>query len=96
MTNTYLVNIGLPNGVGFAGLQVSCCVLAGGVDVLIGMDIIGSGDFAVSMHDGKTHMSFRTPPSKKIDFVAEHRQDVLKEKNRSLIKKRPEKKRNKR
>ena len=40
-----------------------------GVDVLIGMDIIGSGDFAVTNYDGKTCVSFRAPSMQKIDFT---------------------------
>lgn len=68
----YLVNIGLPNHVGFANRHVTKGVLAA-VDVLIGMDIIGRGDFAVSNHDGKTTFTFRVPSIKKIDFVEEAR-----------------------
>lgn len=97
VTSTYLINIRLPNRVGFAGLQVTCCVLTPGVDVLIGMDIIGSGDFAVSCHGGQTMMSFRTPASKRIDFVAEHHNDDRREQFKahaqSLIKNRPDSKR---
>jgi hypothetical protein len=37
-------------------------------DVLIGMDIIGEGDFAVTHQDGKTTFSFRVPSLKTIDF----------------------------
>ena len=42
----------------------------GGCDVLVGMDVIGSGDFAVSMDNGKTLFSFRCPSAGPIDFVA--------------------------
>lgn len=44
--------------------------LAGGnnVAMLIGMDIISLGDFAVTNHNGKTTMSFRVPSIEKIDF----------------------------
>lgn len=38
------------------------------VDVLIGMDIIGCGDFAVSNYGGKTTFTFRAPSCQKIDF----------------------------
>lgn len=93
--NTYLVNVRLPNSVGFVALTVACCPLGPGADVLIGMDIIGSGDFAVSNHDGKTVMTFRHPSSKCIDFVKEHQDDARSEVNRSLIKKRPKKNRKK-
>jgi len=87
---TYLVNVALPNKVNFVGLKVSQVVLTPGVDILIGMDIIGSGDFAVSMKDGVTIMSYRHPCSKSIDFVAEHASDQFKESTRALIRDRPE------
>ena len=32
-----------------------------GCDLLIGMDVIGLGDFMVSCCDGTTHFGFRTP-----------------------------------
>ena len=37
--------------------------------LLIGMDIISLGDFAISNYDGKTVMTFRVPSMQKIDFV---------------------------
>lgn len=76
--NTYLVNIGLPNRVGFPSVRVTECQLTG-ADMLIGMDIIGAGDFAVTNKDGKTVMTYRFPSSKLIDFVVEHRSDKVKE-----------------
>ena len=67
---TYLVCIDLPNRVGFPSVRVTEGELSGG-DVLIGMDIIGMGDFSVTNHKGKTVFSFRVPSVSKIDFVAE-------------------------
>lgn len=87
---TYLVNLMLPNGVGFVGITVSKCKLHAGIDVLIGMDIIGSGDFAVTNHDNKTVMSYRMPASKCIDFVEEHKRDAHLEAQKALIKHRPQ------
>ncbi|MDR1452581.1 MAG: retroviral-like aspartic protease family protein [Candidatus Margulisbacteria bacterium] len=40
-----------------------------GCDVLIGMDIIGLGDFAVSNFENKTTFSFRLPSKQKVDFL---------------------------
>jgi len=37
-------------------------------DMLIGMDVINHGDFAISNFDGKTTFSFRIPSLAKIDF----------------------------
>jgi hypothetical protein len=38
--------------------------------MLIGMNIITMGDFAITNHRGQTVMSFRVPSLQKIDFVA--------------------------
>jgi uncharacterized protein YchJ len=45
-----------------------------GGDVLIGMDIITRGDFAVTNSDGRTTFSYRWPSTKRIDFVKEIKQ----------------------
>ena len=42
-----------------------------GTDVLIGMDIINRGDFAVSNRNGATWFSFRIPSVEDFDFAAE-------------------------
>jgi predicted aspartyl protease len=65
----YLVSIFLPNGVCFPSLRVTEGELAGNVEVLIGMDIIGRGDFAISNRNGKTVFTFRMPSLERTDFV---------------------------
>ena len=65
----YLVNIRLPNQVGFLQWRVTKQDLPSKTDVLIGMDVIGVGDFAVTHKDGKTVFSFRCPSIARIDFV---------------------------
>lgn len=67
--NTYFVAIGLPNRVMFPQVKVADAETLGGGDVLIGMDIIGQGDFAVSHGDGRTTFTFRVPSLEVIDFV---------------------------
>jgi hypothetical protein len=42
-----------------------------GCDVLIGMDVITTGDLAITNHNGKTTFSFRVPACEEIDFVEE-------------------------
>ena len=69
----FLVNIGLPNNVAFPGLPVTLGVLIS-ADILIGMDIIGRGDFAVSNFNGRTKFSFRFPSQRDIDFVKESKE----------------------
>ena len=83
-TETYLVNAYLPPNVMFPGLKVTKGIL-GDFDVLIGMDIIAMGDFAITHADGKTVLTFRCPSSKEIDFV----KDVQADRNKALIKHRP-------
>ncbi|MCK4911673.1 MAG: SEC-C domain-containing protein [Thermodesulfovibrionales bacterium] len=39
-----------------------------GGDILIGMDIMSKGDFAVSNHGGNTTFTFRMPSIEEIDF----------------------------
>lgn len=83
---TYLVNIMLPGGVMFKGLRVTEGSLGNHYNVLIGMDIIGEGDFAVTSSSGNTVMSFRIPSSGvATDYVAQQKDAD----RRALIKSRP-------
>ena len=72
----FLVTIGLPNRVAFVGVPVTKGVFPG-ADVLIGMNIISQGDFAVTNRGGRTKFSFRIPSQADIDFVAEDRQSTI-------------------
>ena len=69
ISNVYLTGILLPNNIGFSQVHVTEGTISDGFDVLIGMDIIGAGDFAVSQNNGKTNMSYRVPSVECIDFV---------------------------
>ena len=73
VSNVYLVNIALPNNVMVQGVRVTEGILpeSDDAEVLIGMDIIGMGDFAITNAGGRTTLSFRMPPSKEIDFIPE-------------------------
>ena len=67
---SYLINIRLPNDVEFGNLRIiGTEQLSGGADVLIGMDIIGAGDLAVSNYEGRTTFTFRCPSQARIDFL---------------------------
>lgn len=66
----YLVNIGLPNGVAFASMSVTRGELAS-ADVLVGMDIIGKGDFAVTNYGAKTVFTYRVPSTETLDFTGQ-------------------------
>lgn len=72
MVDVYIINIILPNSVGFPMVAVLCSNLTG-TDVLIGMDIISQGDFSITNLKGKTTFSFRHPSIQEIDYVQEHR-----------------------
>lgn len=72
ISNTYIVNIRLPNNVGFVGVRVSeFADEPTEFGAIIGMDIIASGDFAVTNVSQKTILSFRTPSIAMIDYVSE-------------------------
>ena len=74
-SEVFLVNIFLPNKVIMQNVRATQGNLSSisGIDVLVGMDIIGRGDFAVTNMDGKTTFSFRVPSISRIDFTEEDR-----------------------
>jgi len=75
LKNVYLVNIYLPNNVAFQFVEVTEMeAITGDYDLLIGMDIIATGDFAITNYQGKTVFSFRWPSSTVIDFVEESKE----------------------
>ena len=69
--NSYLVNVWLPNRIIIPNVKATFGKLENGIEVLIGMNIIGQGDFAVTNKGGKTVFSFRFPSVECIDFVKE-------------------------
>jgi hypothetical protein len=77
-TNTYVVDIGLPNGLLIFDVQVTEVPNLGHYDLLIGMDLITMGDMAITNGHGNTWFSFRFPPDPvKIDYVERHN-DIMK------------------
>lgn len=72
--DTFLVNIGLPNNFWVIGITATLADLSPDTDLLIGMDIISLGDFAITNNNGKTRMTFRIPSLRNIDFVEEWNQ----------------------
>ncbi|MDR1024002.1 MAG: aspartyl protease family protein [Prevotellaceae bacterium] len=74
--NVYFVKITLNNrNITLTAQVTECDELSAdnSVGMLIGMNIITMGDFAVTSYLGQTTMSFRVPSLQKIDFVAEMR-----------------------
>jgi hypothetical protein len=69
-SSVYLIDILLPSKVGINNVRVTEFLDNGSFSMIIGMDIIKLGDFAISNKDRKTMVSFRIPPSDDpIDFV---------------------------
>ena len=68
----FVVNLLLPNGVHFTQCMVTGGEIAPSSDVLIGMDIITTGDFAITNGNGLTVMTFCCPSRRRFDFVKEH------------------------
>jgi len=83
--NTYLVNFILPNGVMAYNVRVTEVDLIPDdkttedkqPQLLIGMDIIGEGDFAITHFNGKTTVSFRMPSLEEIDFVPKAKEENI-------------------
>lgn len=70
--DTFMVNFYLPNGVGIVGVRATEFPASHSqFAVLVGMDVIRIGDFAITNLGGSTWMSFRTPSHARIDYVAE-------------------------
>lgn len=68
IANVYAVDIVLPNNVTINNLRVTGTNMTS-CEMLIGMDVIKTGDFAVSNYQGKTVFSFRIPSMATTDYV---------------------------
>ena len=74
---SYVVNIGLPNGVLVQGVVVTetDSILKGICGAIIGMDIITKGDFTICNPGNETWMSYRYPSLAQTDYVEEIKLD---------------------
>jgi predicted aspartyl protease len=75
VADVVIASIGLTNGLFLADRRFSVSNIPG-IDVLIGMDIIMLGDFAISNGGGKTRFSFAIPPFKNKPSFAEKADDI--------------------
>lgn len=67
--NKYIINLILNNEVMFHNWMVMDSEIGNqGIDVLIGMDIISNGDFALSNYDGRTQFTFRIPSQEHVEY----------------------------
>ena len=70
------ITIQLPNNVIKKNIEVAVCNIPSNVGMILGMDMIFLGDFALSNGNGQTLFSFATPPFKeKIDFSKKQNED---------------------
>jgi len=67
-STVYRIALVLASRIGISNLKVTEAPIVKGIDVLIGMDVITLGDFAISNAGGKTTFSFRSPSVEEIDF----------------------------
>jgi hypothetical protein len=77
-TESYLIEVRLPNGVTVRGVRAAKAEIFG-ADLLIGMDIITTGDFSITNVSGNTVFSFRIPSQRRIDYVRDHAAETLRE-----------------
>jgi len=69
LSNKYVVNLFLPNGIIIPYVEVAESDI--GCDVLVGMDIITLGDFTITNKNNITVFTFRVPSYKEVDYVKE-------------------------
>jgi len=68
---TYIINLELPNRVGIVGLRVIELTPQDDFDVIVGMDVIAQGAFAITDKNSKTCASYCIPSMGSIDFVVD-------------------------
>jgi len=71
VANTYMVHIGLPNNILVTSVLVSETPDTTAFGLIIGMNIITTGDFAITNVGGNTVLSFCYPSKTMIDYVVE-------------------------
>jgi hypothetical protein len=65
----YEICMHLPNGVSANIVATEIPALSNGMGAIIGMNIIGHGDFAISNFEGRTQMTFRVPSVEHADYT---------------------------
>ena len=76
--NVYMIDVALPNKVCITEIPALGVNIGNqGIGVIIGMDIIRCGDFAVTGYNGDTFLSYRIPSKRHLDFAQESKADNL-------------------
>lgn len=68
-SDTYLVNLHLPDGIVFENVLVTEMSEEFGPSILIGLDVILQSDFVLGSKDGRTLLKFRYPPEGEKPFA---------------------------
>lgn len=86
----YMVSITLENeNISLLSEVTECEELSADCDtgMLVGMNIIGMGDFSISNFNGETTMTFRVPSLERIDYVSEiNEHNKMNKKHEALMK----------
>jgi hypothetical protein len=69
LTETYEIDLYISDRLFFKNITVNLGKICDGIDCLLGMDIIGTGDLSITNLNGNTCMSFRHPSLHEIDFL---------------------------
>lgn len=75
----YVLNIFLPNGASFEVISALVGENIAEDEILLGMNIINKGDFAITNANQSTSMSYRTPSVVRINFENEYKKAVIEE-----------------
>ena len=98
LSPVYLINLLLPNNIEFPALEVAVGQNIPANEILVGMDVINQGDFAISNSGGTTTFCFRTPSIGRINFdsekskAREEREVIAKKRGKSTFKTRSKRK----
>jgi predicted aspartyl protease len=73
ISDTFEIDLFLSDALVFQTITVTLGVIVDGIDCLLGMDVIGTGDLSVTNLNGNTCMSFRHPSMHEIDFAKDNK-----------------------
>jgi len=71
-TEMFIISVFLPNGVVVSPLRIGRVERLTKGDILLGMDIISLGDFAITNQNSQTIFTFCMPSTHSLDFLAEN------------------------
>lgn len=80
------ISIFLPNKLVLPVVFATVCkAKSGDFDIIIGMDVISQGDFAITAKNGKTTFSFCLPSIRDLDFEEEEREYEIRHPGHSVL-----------